>query len=118
MKSKLLNLLVLIVGGLIIFNLSQNISRLWQKRGQVGEGKQRLEELKIENRKLKGELEYVQSPEFIEKEVREKLGWAKEGEEVWVLPESIREIREIGEIREEKPNWKKWLELFYPNFSE
>ena len=49
MKSRILNLFVLIIGGVIIFNLSTNIVRLWQERSQVTEEEQRLEELKIES---------------------------------------------------------------------
>lgn len=113
MKTKLFNLFVLIIGGLIIFNLASNILRFWQKRGGLREEQQKLEELKVQGSRFKAELEYVQSPEFAEKEAREKLGWAKEGEEVWVLPPinvNQPEIEENPDI----PNWRKWLELFYP----
>ena len=112
MKAKILNTIILLAGGLIIFNLLSNIIHFWQKRGLLTEEEQKLEELQTQNLELQAQLKYVQSEEFIEKSARENLGLAKPGEEVWVLPETIREIRESREIGEEKPNWEQWVELF------
>ena len=44
------------------------------------------------------------------KEAREKLGWAKEGEEIWVLPPIA--VNPPEEVEEEIPIWREWLEVF------
>jgi cell division protein FtsB len=105
------NLLVFLVGGVIIVNLALGCWRLWQAGGKVGEAAKQLEKLKIKNEKLKSELEYVKSPEFVEKEAREKLGLGRPGEEVWILPSISANQPPISE-NQDKPNWERWWELF------
>lgn len=116
MKARLLNFLVLIIGGLIIFNLATNIVRLWSKRGIIDKERQYLEVLKNRHAELKLQLKYVKSEEFLEKEARDKLGLGKPGEEVWVLPEVIGGVKNSEDIEDVKGNegviWRKWLELF------
>ena len=115
MKAKVLNILVLVIGGIIVFNLTTNVIRLWQKRGGLAEEEKKLKELQVQNSKLRTQLEYVQSEEFIEKEAREKLGWAKKREEVWMLPKVIKDIKGTEDTEEAKEeNWKKWVKLFFP----
>ena len=108
---KVLNFLVLLVGGVVIINLVLGCVRLWKAGGRVEEAAGKLEELKIKNEKFKRELEYVRSGEFIEKEAREKLGMAKAGEVVVILPKL--EERQGEKKEEEVPNWKKWQRLFF-----
>jgi len=109
-KAKILNIIILIVGGLIIFNLASNIIHLWQKGGRLTEENLQLEELRARNSELETQLEYVQSEEFIEKKARENLGLAKQGEEVWILPPiSVNSPEDNTPI----PNWRQWWELFF-----
>ena len=71
---------------------------------------------KEENDRLKRKLYEVQSPEYIEKQAREKLGMSKEGEYVVMLPASLSAQKKIsGEpviFPEQFPVWKQWLSLF------
>ena len=60
----------------------------------------------------------VKGEEYIEKQLRDNLGLAKEGEIVVVLPdeEILRKI--APSVPEEEdilpdPTWKKWLKLFF-----
>ena len=64
------------------------------------------------NEELKVKLQEAQSREFIEKIARDKLGLAKEGETVVILPPSEPEVTKSAE---EKiiPNWQKWWKLFF-----
>lgn len=71
--------------------------------------------LEIKNKELKKRLAEVQSPDFIEKEVRNKLGLSKKGETVVVIPEDklklILGASTSAQIR--LPNWLGWLKVFF-----
>lgn len=109
--KKVLNLLVLLVGGVVIINLILGCVRLWRAGGRVEEAAGKVEELRRNKEELKKRLEYVRSGEFIEKEAREKLGMAKADEVVVILPKL--EERQGEKKEEEAPNWKKWQRLFF-----
>lgn len=113
MRSKIFNLVLLLIVSFIIFNLTSNIIRFWKKRGVLVQERQKLEALKNRSAELKLQLKYVQSEEFVEKEARDQLGLAKPGEEVWVLPEVIKDTQETEDSNGvEEANWQKWVRLF------
>lgn len=68
--------------------------------------KKKLEALKIE----------ASQPEFAERELREKLGYGREGETIVVLPEPeesrIRNQKSGNESEENLENWERWLGVF------
>ena len=74
--------------------------------------------LEEENRNLEQSL-YEDDKEYVvEKELRNSLGYSRQGEVVVVLPEELIqktiEEREEGElVVEEIPNWRKWVILFF-----
>lgn len=79
---------------------------------------QKLETLKKEQESLLQTRRKVETKEFIEKEVREKLGLAKPEEVVVVLPkeEVLRRLAPLTDEEEEKMNipiWRRWIELFF-----
>lgn len=80
---------------------------------KVKESEERLEELKRENETLKEELEYKTSDEFAEEEIRNKLGLAKEGETIVVLPKEGVNKKQEAKGEKQKANWQKWWELFF-----
>jgi len=101
MRNKLITGILFLFGLYLIVSFSRDILDLYQKSKGVE----------------KEQLEYVKSAEFLEKEAREKLGLAREGEVVVILPENVEELisanqPQISENQEE-PNWKKWLKLFF-----
>lgn len=115
MRKRLISGLIFIFSLYLIVSLSRGIIDLFQKEKIIEKEEAKLEELRVGTEKLKEELEYVQSEEFVEKEAREKLGLAKEGETVLVLPENFEEMVEESQKEvepEEPPNWEKWLGLF------
>lgn len=71
--------------------------------------------LEIKNKQLKAQLTAIQSPEYIEKEVRNKLGLAKKGETIVVIPEeklkSVLGASQSAIVR--LPNWLGWLKVFW-----
>jgi cell division protein FtsL len=111
------NYFLVLVSVLMLVSLFRNILKVRQVNERIEKKKLQLEKLQSENEKLKKEVARVKSEEFIEKQLRDKLGLAKEGEIVVVLPdkETLRAFAPNIEEEEETlplPNWKKWLQLF------
>lgn len=99
-------------------SLIRNIIKISQAGKVVDEASLRVEMLKEENLKLQERLNEVQGEAYVEKELRDKLGLAKEGETILVLPEEdiVRSLAPKPAEEEETlpdPNWKKWLKLFF-----
>lgn len=111
-----------LVGGITVFLTLTSSSLKSLKRIKEGDlliekTKVKLEKINQENQKLTEQLQISQSEEFVEKQMRNKLGLAKEGEIIIVLPEPeiVRKLAPTLPQDEEvklKPNWQKWLELF------
>jgi cell division protein FtsB len=102
---------------LLIISLARNITKIRQAQEKIQEKKEEVEKLEERNKKLKEQFEKVSSEEFAERELRDKLGLAKEGEIIIVLPDEATLRKLIPELKEEEevlpdPNWKKWLKLF------
>lgn len=84
---------------------------MWEKSREIGKEQVKLENLKQENQELKEKLEEVKTPEFVEREARDRLGLVQEGEAVVIMPERI--IEEQANQSKELPIWKKWWQLFF-----
>ncbi len=113
MKRNFLLFLALLVSLLLVINSTKRLLSLRTTSQKVIETKERLEELKKENEALRKELEYKQSQEFLEEEIRNKLGLVKKGEGVVIIPQE--KISQKLETRNQKPekNWQKWWNLFF-----
>lgn len=106
---------VLIV--ILTFSLIKNLGRVKQGNQALNEEKDRIEKIKKDNESLKNQITKSKSPEFIEKEVRDKLGLVKPGEAIVVLPdEQILKSLAPQDTTEPDtlpdPTWKRWLKLF------
>jgi len=113
-----LKYIILILFFLLSLSLIRNIIKISQGGKRIDEEANKLEKLKEENVKLKEKIDEVGSSEYIEKELRDKLGFAKVGETIVVLPpEDVVKSLAPKEIKEEEflpePNWKRWLNLFF-----
>ena len=103
---------------LLIISLSRSVLRLKRARSRVAEAEIALEEVSERNNELKRQKQVVESEFFIEKQLRDNFGLAKEGEIVLVLPEHeiLRRLSPRVENEEQNtlpdPNWKKWANLF------
>lgn len=103
---------------LLLWSLAQNIQRIVGSKDKITEAQKVVNELKAENAKLKRQVELTNSTQFVEKEARNKLGLAYEGEIIVILPEpeTLKLLAPDRPKEEEflpKPNWKKWAELFF-----
>lgn len=117
LKTRVIRLVIVGVSAILVVNLSRSIWDLWRRRDIVAERQEVLHRLEVENKRLKDELTYSESPLFIEQEARNRLGLGREGEEIVLLPkgqDSGLKTEDSGEKnKEEVPNWKKWWRLFF-----
>lgn len=122
--SRLFRLIVAVGSIVSIIGLSRSIYTVVKKRDIVKERQRVLSNLEAQNRQLETQLEESLSPTFIEREAREKLGMAREGESVvimdngkWIMlaPSQVEGKNRKTEEKtaENVPNWKKWWRLFF-----
>src|SRR3990167_9375698 len=110
---RFVQLIRIIVGLVLAYNSLQKIMSFRGTSQKVVGAQKRLEQLKEENERLKNDLEYKKSERFIEEEIRNKLGLAREGEEVFAVPKDVDRESLIVNEDEGKPNWQKWRQLLF-----
>lgn len=113
MRRNLLLVLAIIVSVLLIASSARRIVSFRDTSQRVTGEEERLLELKKQNEQLKIELEYKKSQRFAEEEIRNKLGMAREGEEVFVVPVESAEENDTAQENRVLPNWKKWQKLIF-----
>jgi len=113
MKKAAFILIVLIL--LFIINgLLHSIYDLWHKQDLLTSAQKDLERAQMQNQKLKGELSYAQTPQFIEEQAHDKLFLVKPGEqEVLMSPDLKNQNQTSKPVQQNIPNWQKWLNLFF-----
>ena len=98
----------------LIVSLGQNILGWRRSIDRINETEQRLKQLAYEELVLNVRLKEVESEDFIESEVRDKLHLAQPGEKVVVLPGKVPEaglpIPTPTPIVE--ANWELWFQRF------
>lgn len=114
MKKKLIRYLILVFGIYLVVFLSRDLFQLLKKKERIKKMEEKIETLRLGNEELGERLEYVESDQFIEKEARDKLNMAKEGETIVILPETLKLRGQESETSPEEnlPNWQQWLRLF------
>lgn len=97
---------------LIIKNIVGSILTLRQNSRIVTtlKGKEREEQQKRQF--LKQQLYFVNTPQFVENEAREKLGMVKPGEHIVLAPPPT-EDKPTKPTIDTAPNWEKWWKLFF-----
>src|SRR3989344_3947655 len=86
MKRNILLFLAFFVAMILAVNGTKRVLSLRGTSQKVVEAQEKLEGLKQENEDLRGELAYKKSSRFVEEEIRNKLGLARRGEEVFIVP--------------------------------
>ncbi len=76
--------------------------------------------LKTDNIEQESKMMYYSTDAYVEKILREKLGYQKQGERVYALPRQdpereklIREQKNYQDNQDKKPNILKWFEFFF-----
>ncbi len=112
------NILIIIVIILLSLSLLGSITRILSANQKLTEANNKILAAQKEQEDLKKKVAEAKSQEFIEKEARNKLGLAKSGEIVVILPDAqtLKLLAPTPEKEENflpDPNWKKWAKLFF-----
>ena len=116
--KKYIHWIVLALSLFLIVSMGRSTFELLGRGDAVKEAEARVRELEAEQARLLEVKERVESQEFMEKEAREKLGLAKPGEVVVVLP-SDDVLRRLApefdqeHFAEEEPIYQRWLRMFF-----
>lgn len=102
----------------LIVSMGRSTWALFSRGDAIKEAEDQVKKLEEEQARLLELKEEVESEEFKEKEVREKLGLAKPGEVVVVLPsdEVLKRLApefDQEHFAEEEPIYKRWIKLFF-----
>ena len=116
-RSKLSRFLLLFLSFLFLISLVRNVFRIFEAKSRIDTAQSRVDRLQSQNEELKKVLAQAQSGEYVERQLRDKLGLSKEGEIIVVLPdeETLRRLAPKPIEEEETlpdPTWRKWLKLF------
>ena len=110
--KKLLPIIAIIILLIVIKNNMSSIFRTLEDENTAENLKEKLVSEQKKNQFLKERLFYVKTNQFVEEEAREKLSMSRPGEYIVIAPTSTPLNQEKIEI-DTRPNWKKWLELFF-----
>ncbi len=87
MRKKLFLILVIIESLFLLFWGIKSYYTINLSQKEIRKVEKKLEQLKLENQRLKEQINSLEDPFYLEKMAREKLGLAKEGEIVYkILP--------------------------------
>lgn len=116
--KKYIHWIVLALSLFLIVSMGRSTLQLLGRGDAIKEAEVRVRELEAEQARLLEVKEQVESQEFMEKEAREKLGLAKPGEVVVVLPsdEVLRRLApefDQEHFVEELPIYERWIRLFF-----
>lgn len=114
MKNRWIQIAIVAVGSYLIYASIKSLVDLKKAGGRLEQAKTALAQIKADNRSLQRKLLEVSSPDFIEKEARDKLNMQRPGEVVVVLPETSL-ASSSAEVTQSRPltNAEKWWKLFF-----
>ncbi len=99
-------LLAIVVGvGRSVYNQTLKFQEIYKAEGKAGK-------LQKENEKLKIALEEGKGNFFLEKQARDKLGFQKPGDVLYVVTEKDKILEEEQKTKK-LANWKVWLNLLF-----
>ncbi len=114
MRAQIGSKIITVIALFLLLRMLSGAWKLYSAGGRLQEAKAELLHVEKENAELKIRLEEVKTPEFMEREAREKLGYGKEGEVVVVVPEEeIKKLQKEAEVESSEPNWRLWWNLYF-----
>jgi len=115
MRKKIAFWILSIFGVYLIIVLSRELWRILGTSSRFEVAEEKVEQLTLEQEELKQELAESETDAFVEKEARDKLLYAREGEVVVLLPQvdQVDQVNQVDNVEErELKNWEKWWKLF------
>ena len=116
MLRKIILTAIILLSFVIIYNLLRQITDAVSSEDRLSAQAEAVYQLETTNRQLKKKLSEVKSPQFIEKEARDKLGLGKPGETIVVIPEEkLKSVMEASNSAQDirLPNWLGWWRVFF-----
>lgn len=103
---------------LLVISTSNSIGNSARVKAQIKAEEEKVSRMQKENADLENRVILAQSGDYIEAEIRNKLGLVKSGEAIVVLPdvETLKKLAPPEALDQEAlpdPNWKKWAHLFF-----
>lgn len=113
-KKIALGLIILVVLA-VFYNLITQIMEATKSGERLSLAADAVYKLEAKNKALKDKLTKIQSPQFLEEEIRDKLGLSKKGETVVVIPEDkLKLVLGTSSSAQIKfPNWLGWIKVFF-----
>jgi cell division protein FtsB len=111
--KKAVYIVVAIVLLLMINGLLHSIYDIWHKQDLLTTAEKQLDREKLLNQKLKGELSYAQTPQFLEEQAHNKLFLVKPGEQEVLISPDLSQKSKAQKQTQNTPNWRQWLNLFF-----
>jgi cell division protein FtsB len=109
--TKIAILLILIS---IIVQQGVSMFELLGRQKRITDQKMEVLRLRNERTELQRKRQEVDTPEFIEREARTKLGMGKPGETVLIMPENGNIQEPVERLPDDYlPNWERWVKLFF-----
>ena len=103
---------------LLALSVVRSIGNRAQIQSEIAAEAAKVAKMKEDNQRLEAQIAQTQGDEFIDREIRNKLGLVKTGEAIVVLPDSdvLKKLAPVTPLDLETlpdPNWKKWEKLFF-----
>jgi cell division protein FtsB len=114
LKSKLTTLALALVLVLVMLGTAQVLLRKYEVERQIAGLQKKADEINQKNIKLAELVKYLNTPEYKEREVRERLNLKKEGEFVVALPNQFDESVAGEQIEKTPTNPEKWFNYLFP----
>lgn len=115
MIKKISVAVIILVSLIVAYNLITQTLEATKSGERLSQAAEAVYKLQVKNENLKKKITQIQSSDFIEEEVRNKLGFAKKGETIVVIPEEklkmVLGTSSSAQIR--LPNWLGWFKLFF-----
>lgn len=112
--KRIISLTIIIICLISIIQSLRSIYDLWHKKDLVLRAQNHLHQVQQENKQLKEQLIFVQTPQFVEEEARNKLFLVKQGEKNVIIAKDLiatgsgEAVKSISSI----PIWAQWLQAF------
>jgi cell division protein FtsB len=113
LKSKAITVLLVLVLGAVAFVTFELYMQKRQVDIEIARLTEQSDSLSKDNGQLSELIKYLDTPEYKEREAREKLNLKKPGEEVVVLPEGANNGEVASAQAETRSNPEKWFNYFF-----
>lgn len=105
--------IVVILGLWVAGRQVTSIIKLYRSGDKMKEAQAEVNQLDAQKTELQKKLASVDNPEYIEQQLRDKLGYGKPGETILILPaQNANPNSQIPSSKPEVPNWKQWWSLY------